>query len=268
MWFVFFIQPLIFALAITVIYGTLFLLFLGLSFFLENSYTIQTLVFSFLIIFLVTFLENIERLLGENVLRGLLLGTYRKPIHESRFVMFLDIAGSTAIAEKLGDIKFHAFLNDFFCDISAIIINNNGEIYKYVGDEVIITWKENKGIKGQSPLAMFFEIVAAITARSNYYTHSYGCIPEFRAGLHFGSIVAGEMGLHKQEIAFTGDVMNTASRIQSECRPIGERFLVSSAALEKLCPHSAQSTFCSIISKGFTSLRGKKEAIEIHAVHI
>lgn len=266
LWLVFFVQPLIFALTITIIYGSFFLIFLGFNLFIENSYTIHTLIFSFITTSFIVFFENLERLLGENVLRGLLLGTYRKPINESRFVMFLDIAGSTSIAEKLGDIEFHGFLNDFFCDISPTILNGNGEIYKYVGDEVIITWTEKKGIKNQTPLALFFEIDIKIKARADYYTNTYGIIPEYRAGLHFGSLVAGEMGLHKQEIAFTGDVMNTTSRIQSECRSLGERFLISSTALEKLCPPGTQTPFCAIISKGSANLRGKKEEIVIHAV--
>lgn len=267
LWVVFFVQPLVFALAITVVYGSFFLLFLGLPQFKQNSYTIQTLLFSFLITTLILFFENLERLLGENVLRGLIFGTYRKPIKESRFVMFLDIAGSTGIAEKLGDIGFHAFLNDFFCDISATILNCRGEIYKYVGDEIIITWKERTGIKNQYPLAVFFEIDTKIKSRATYYQNRYGLIPLYRAGLHFGSLVAGEMGLHKQEIAFTGDVMNTTSRIQSECRVLGERFLVSSNALEKLCPADSKTPFCLIVSRGSSTLRGKTEEIEIHAVH-
>lgn len=250
LWFIFFVQPLIFAIVIATIYGSFFVYFLGLEIFLENSFVIETLIFSFLITATVIFFENLERLLGQKVLRGLIFGTYHKPINELRFVMFLDIAGSTSIAEKLGDIRFHSFLNDFFCDISTTILNRQGQIYKYVGDEVIITWSEKDGKKDQAPLAVFFDIDHIIRKRADFYTNCYGVVPVYRAGLHFGSLVAGEMGLHKQEIAFSGDVMNTTSRIQSECRSLGERFLVSSAAIEKLCPSDSNANFAPLSHVG------------------
>jgi len=59
--------------------------------------------------------------------------------------MFIDLNDSTTIAEKIGDIEYNKFLNNFFYDITDSIIENYGRIYRYVGDEVVVSWKLKKG---------------------------------------------------------------------------------------------------------------------------
>jgi adenylate cyclase len=54
--------------------------------------------------------------------------------------MFVDLLSSTTIAEALGNEKYHNLLHDFYADITNPIIYNKGEIYQYVGDEVIVSW--------------------------------------------------------------------------------------------------------------------------------
>ena len=47
--------------------------------------------------------------------------------------------------------------------------------------------------------------------------YQYGVVPEFKAGFHVGFATVGEIGVLKKIIAFSGDVLNTTSRIQSNC---------------------------------------------------
>jgi len=253
---------------ISFVYAFVFISLLGCESFWKDSYLFQTVAFSLILTVLANLYADIERLLGRHVLKGLLFGTYSRPKNENRFVMFLDLAGSTAAAERLGPLKFHAFLNDFFCDIARPIINHGGEIYKYVGDEVIITWPEKYAGSAHDPLKVFFAVDAIIKKRHNYYTSRYGLIPKFRAGLHFGSIVAGEMGLTRQEIAYSGDVMNTAARIQSECRLRNEIFFVSDEALSRLRERADFPSSIIIVSHGTVSLRGKSSELAISAVRM
>ena len=53
--------------------------------------------------------------------------------------MFVDLISSTAIAEALGNKKYHSLLRDFYADMTNPIIYNKGEIYQYVGDEIVIS---------------------------------------------------------------------------------------------------------------------------------
>ncbi len=266
LWFVFFVIPLLETLIIGLVYSSFFIALLGYEQFQLNAYFGRTLLISFSATIIFNVYDTLNRLLGSKVLSGLMMGTYRRPVNEDRYVMFLDIAGSTTIAEKLGALEFHAFLNDFFHDISIPIINNHGEIYKYVGDEIIITWKEKNGRRDLRALEVFFEIDETLKLKNSRYTNRYGLAPAFRAGLHFGSIVTGELGYHKQEIAFSGDVMNTASRIQAECRKLGETFLVSEDALANMKLWNDPHSFYTIETMGRTALRGKSSDVSISAV--
>jgi len=49
---------------------------------------------------------------------------------------------------------------------------------------------------------------------------------DFKAGIHIGKLVAGEMGVVKKEIVFSGDVLNTSSRIQAECNKLNCSLLI------------------------------------------
>ncbi len=112
--------------------------------------------------------------------------------------MFLGIAGSTAVAEKIGDIKFHRFVNQVFADATSPILETKGEIYKYVGDGIIVTWPLSVGVRGAACLVCYLDIVDVLRARQALYTREFGVVPMVRAGLHAGSVVTGEMGRAKQ----------------------------------------------------------------------
>jgi adenylate cyclase len=91
-----------------------------------------------------------------------------------------------------------------------------------VGDEAIITWGRDAGSSGA--LEAFFSIGEAIAAREGYYRARYGDVPRFRAGLHFGKLVVGEMGDYKQEIALLGDVMKRRRASRASVASLGPTF--------------------------------------------
>src|SRR5204862_509027 len=78
---------------------------------------ILTLAFAVSLLFSAIF--EFRRLIGGRVLGSFFLGTYRRPRLEQRIVMFLDIAGSTALVEELGEVRVHDLITRFFFDIDA-----------------------------------------------------------------------------------------------------------------------------------------------------
>ena len=54
--------------------------------------------------------------------------------------------GSTAIAEQLGHEKHYQLINEYYADMTEPIINTMGNIYQYVGDEIVIFWKTSEGL--------------------------------------------------------------------------------------------------------------------------
>src|ERR1700741_2675761 len=77
--------------------------------------------------------------------------------------MFVDLLSSTTIAESLGHEKYHNLLHDFYSDITNLIIYIKGEIYQYVGDEVIISWQLPTGQTNNHCLKFYFDMCKTIT---------------------------------------------------------------------------------------------------------
>ena len=219
------------------------------------------LSFGLVLSFVFSSYSMFETLLGRHFLFKLFTGKYHRPFEEERVFMFLDLKSSTALAEKLGHKIFLQLLNDFFYDVSQAVMHAKGEIYKYVGDEAIITWKM-KTVAGKSlPLDCFFRIDVEIEKNRQKYMKRYGLVPEFKAGMHGGTVVTGEMGYIKKEIAFLGDVINTTSRIESLCNVLNKRMLVSDELVSRL-----QTAKYIPEPLGAFALRGKEKSVAISSV--
>ena len=83
---------------------------------------------------------EIGRLLGLGTLKNLLTGRYVQPKREQKAFLLIDMKDSTGMAERLGPIRFHELLNEFFRDVADAALECDAEIHKYVGDEAILTW--------------------------------------------------------------------------------------------------------------------------------
>lgn len=186
------------------------------------------------VIILSQFVLQVSDKFGKGVLIQMLFGKYHRPKIEKRIFMFLDLKSSTTIAEKLKHQKYFEMLNDLFNDAADPIIMNDGEIYQYVGDEITISWKPKNGKFSTNCIKCFFDIQNSINNSANKYNLKYGLIPQFKAGMHSGEVITGEVGGYKKEIVFSGDVLNTASRIQSECNRLNESLLISQELLDEL----------------------------------
>jgi adenylate cyclase len=201
---------------------------------------------------------------GRRTFRDLILGRYRRPRSERRFFLFVDVVGSTAIAERLGAMATHRFLATVFSTTSEPVAACCGEIYQYVGDEIVVTWTEDEGRPEARPLRCFFEMNAALAARAPEFQARYGIEPELRAALHLGEVIAGEVGEQRRAIVFHGDVMNTASRLEQATRELGVRFIASSDALKVLDPQPDME----IRDLGTIALRGREEPIRANGISL
>jgi class 3 adenylate cyclase len=179
-----------------------------------------------------------------------------------RVFMFLDIRSSTQIAEELGHMRYFELLNDFFSDISDPVVRHEGEIYQYVGDEVVITWPLDRGVAAGRCVNCFFAIFDTIEMRASHYRDRYGVVPAFKAGLHHGRVTTGSVGTIKKEVVFSGDVLNTTARIENLCNRYRANLLVSKALLD-LLPETFQPLSRKI---GSFTLRGKKEEVTVFAI--
>ena len=174
----------------------------------------------------------------------------------------MDLKSSTTIAEKLGHLKYSAFIRDCFRDINVVLYPFRAQVYQYVGDEIIVTWQEQEGLKKHFCMEFYFACRKQFQNRADYYLKYYGTLPEFKAGAHSGMVTAVEIGEHKRDIAFHGDTLNTAARIQSLCNQHGQSFIISQHLLDKVGPHPLMQTE----SLGLGLLKGKIEEVGLVGV--
>jgi len=206
-------------------------------------------------------LRQVNLFLGEDNFFKLLRGKFYTPHEEERIFMFLDLQSSTEFAEKLGHIKYSKMIQDCFNDL-GVVVENEAEIYQYVGDEAILTWKLKNGLKNQNCINAFFNFKHQIEKRKQHYLEKYNCMPFFKAGVNAGVVTVTEVGKYKKEIAFHGDTINTAARIQGKCNELKQELLISENLTYKLD------------DKGFTfdiidkiPLKGKNSPVSIYAVN-
>ncbi|MFY0593537.1 adenylate/guanylate cyclase domain-containing protein [Roseivirga sp.] len=197
--------------------------------------------------------------LGHNVLLNFFTGKYHMPTQEERIFMFLDMRDSTGIAERLGHREYFKLLKLYYQSMSDAIVNSSGEVYQYIGDEVVVSWPLNKGLANASCLKCFFGIKASFQEKSENFKKEFGVMPTFKAGVHMGEVTTGEVGALKTEIVFTGDVLNTTSRIQSLYNEFKADLLISQALHTRL---KDPNTF-GFKALGSLELKGKKKSVTI-----
>jgi adenylate cyclase len=199
--------------------------------FIQNPLIVVNLIYSLLINTIIVIIIHLNKLFGKGNLVKLITGKFYKPIEELRIFMFIDLQSSTTIAENLGHIKYSKLLQDCFFDLS-VIESTNAEIYQYVGDEAVLTWKLSKGYTLDNCFKAFYLFKEKLQSKKEYYQSNYGVLPIFSAGMHLGPVTTAEVGSSlKREIAYHGDTLNIASRIQAQCKVLKKEFLVSSIVL-------------------------------------
>ena len=228
----------------------------------ENGIESADVLFSLAAAFVFAFIQDVNSLLGQNVLINFITGRYYAPRLESRVFLLIDMEGSTGFAERLGPLAFHRLVKRFIDDLTQPIVATRGEIHRYIGDELIATWKLEEGIADGRCVAACFAAIDQLARRAPDYRREFGAAVTVRAGLHCGPVVTGEMGSVKREIVFLGDTVNTAARIQELCRETGDRVIASADLIDRLeLPRGIAKR-----SLGDLRLRGKGADLALYAL--
>jgi adenylate cyclase len=132
-----------------------------------------------------------------------------------------------------------------------------------VGDEAILTWRAEDALAQARCVLCAFAVRKRIISKAAEYERQFGLVPEYRAALHIGTVVAGEMGDLKREIAFVGDTLNTAARLLAACRELKRDIVASATLLDRIAlpDDLAREPLAPI------ALRGKEQAVPVAALH-
>jgi len=230
--------------------------------FLKDTSHIKALLAWSFVVFMTQLLLQVNSKFGQADFWNIISGKYNRPKEEKRIFMFVDLNSSTTIAEKLGDENYHSLLKDFFADITPAILENKGSIYQYVGDEVVVAWNYEDGKENIQCIRCFFDMKFQIKKKQGKYLKQYGLVPSFKAGMHCGRVVAGEVGIIKRDITYSGDVLNTTSRILNKCNEYEVEIIASADLLTEM------NLLKVFISKplGAIKLKGKNKEVFLNSL--
>ncbi|TAL41415.1 MAG: adenylate/guanylate cyclase domain-containing protein [Chitinophagaceae bacterium] len=228
--------------------------------FLTRAFLIFILDLGIMTLLTILILEVIDKY-GPGGFWSMMRGEYNKPKIENRIFIFLDINNATTIAEKLGHTKYFRLLRDFFSDITIPILANGGEIYQYVGDEVVLSWK-NTPLNKQRCFKFLRNAFYLVKRREARYMKRFGICPTFKAGIHAGEVTAGVIGIIKKDLVYSGDTLNTAARIRGKCHELDESFVLSGDFLQNFnTPYTYQ-----VNEIGEMEFKGRKEKEKLYAL--
>jgi adenylate cyclase len=172
-------------------------------------------------------------------------------------MLFADIRGSTALAEAMSPTAFHDLMERYYGVASRTVIEHDGAIDKFVGDELVAMFYP--GLSGENHVGRAVDAARSLLQATGHGTAAGPWVP-VGAGVHTGRVWFGAVGEDPHvELTALGDPVNVAARLASAAGP-GE-VLVSvdaarAAGLDADLPHT------------FLDLKGKSEPVEVVSVGI
>jgi adenylate cyclase len=175
------------------------------------------------------------------------------------YCLFTDLEGFTELTHGLEPEMVASLLNAYLDLLSQAVLEHGGTIDKFVGDSVVAFWgapiaRPDDGERAARAAIAMWRVGEA------FRTTPMGDHPPLgrtRVGMHRGFAVVGNFG-GEGRITYTalGDVMNTASRLESANKQLKTRILVS----RETVPPSMQGVFRAM---GRVGLRGRSTPLEI-----
>ncbi len=165
-------------------------------------------------------------------------------------VLFSDVRGFSAIAEKRTPAEIFALLNECYARLGPAIRDAGGFVDKYIGD----------GIMALFPTGAEAALRAAIAMQRALEEEVGGEALRVGVGIHLGPTMLGTLGEPDRfDATVISDTVNVASRIEGASKQLGAKLLVSRGLVESLEDPAAFSTR----PLGRIQLKGRAGFVEV-----
>lgn len=168
------------------------------------------------------------------------------PQQQKLAILFADISGSTALYDKLGDVKALHLITQHLQIMIAELASHQGKLIKTIGDEIMCTFP--------SPAAALEAACAMQTAIAAQKPHGGERPLYIRIGFHYGEVLCEEGDVF-------GDAVNVAARVAAITR--ARQIMTTQAAVDAL-PEKLRAKVRKISRAEF---RGKEEALDVFQVN-
>jgi adenylate cyclase len=205
---------------------------------------------------------------GERVLNGLIRRGDGEQIHA--VIWFSDMRGSTTLADRLPSDDFLALLNEYFEHSAAAVLDQGGEVLRFIGDAMLAIFPVNAAgnPRGRCPaheracnaaLAAARDACRRLDAVNSERVERGAPIIRYGIGVHVGDLLYGNVGAPERlEFTVIGAAANEAARIEAMCKVLGRSVLISDA-----CARHIDEPLTSV---GVHALRGVGEPVELFTI--
>ena len=129
-------------------------------------------------------------------------------------------------------------LNQHFAAIAEPVLNNNGFVYKYIGDRILATFgvrHESAETTCRNTVRAALLMQGAVSRLRPLFERSFNLSLRIGIGVHFGPVILGRMGHPgKRQVTVIGDTVNMASRIESLTKELEADVLLSDEVIQHL----------------------------------
>ncbi len=187
------------------------------------------------------------------------LGGERRPMS----ILFADVMGFTALAEKMPPERLVATVNAHFDLCSRVIATHDGTIDKFIGDAVMAFWNAPVPIEGHAAKSLLAALVMiAVGDYAVRVAEARGeAATRCRVGVHTGEAIVGLVGgVDRRNYTALGDAVNIASRLESANKLYGTRILTTA---------ETRAAAGDVVVARFVDrarVVGRRNAVDIHEV--
>ncbi len=179
-------------------------------------------------------------------------------------ILFSDLRGFTSLTEHKLPFDVVHLLNQYYQYMGQAIEANGGKVDKFIGDGIMALFGLKTGIK--TGCAQAITAARAMAGQLELLNESLknelDRPLQIGMGIHCGPVIVGEMG-YREVTSFTaiGDVANTASRLENECKTLGCELVVSAEV----------ATNAGVDFSAFPShqlqVRGRSQPLLVYSLH-
>jgi adenylate cyclase len=174
-------------------------------------------------------------------------------------VLFADIVGFTTISELMTPPEVAQLLNQFFEAMIDVIFDHEGTLDKFIGDAILATFgaalpQQDHAVRCVRAALDMRKALAAFNATRNQ--------PQLRMriAINSGSALVGDIGSpRRREFTVLGDVVNTASRLESGVAQPDQ--IIISGTTHELIKNEIEAR-----ALGSVNLRGRSGPVDIYEV--
>jgi adenylate cyclase len=185
-------------------------------------------------------------------------------------VVFFDLIGSTAIAEKIPAVAYNALLSSYFDTVSDLVEKHRGLIATFSGDGITAVFTETDGGQNHAVRACHSVVAVLRSIGTINIDNSKNSLPplHMRVGLNSGSVAEGEIGAHDRfNFSVVGDVVNLAARLEQLGKTLfpdeKDVVLVGEATHRMAAPAGLPFSECGVVQ-----IRGREHPEQVYRLAI